>query len=200
MGSYFNDNAGHVRPVWRTEGGGERLRPAQVGAAFNLVGHFTVSAEPGQVVMPTGSGKTAVMALIPYLAPTRRALVVAPSRLVRDQIAEEFRALARLQATGAAPSGMPPPRVEVVRHRLATLDDWSQLGDADVVVGTPMCLSPALEGVAVPPHDLFDLVLLDVVWQGQDSNLCRRSRRFYRPQTRLPAGPLPSPSGPDHCC
>jgi hypothetical protein len=32
-----------------------------------------------------------------------------------------------------------------------------------------------------------------VVWQGQDSNLCRRSRRFYRSPHRVVAGPLPSP-------
>jgi len=161
MASYFEDNAQHVRPVWRAEGEGERLRRAQVGAAFSLVGHFTVSAEPGQVVMPTGSGKTVAMTLIPYLAPTRRALVVAPSRLVRDQIAEEFRTLARLRTTKTAPTEMPAPRVEAVRHRLGTPGDWSRLEDIDVVVGTPMCLSSVLEGVAVPPPDLFDLVLLD---------------------------------------
>ncbi len=161
MTSYFECNAHHVRPVWRADGEGERLRRAQVGAAFSLVGHFTVAADPGQVVMPTGTGKTAAMTLIPYLAPIRRALVVAPSRLVRDQIAEEFRTLARLRATQTAPTQMPKPRVEVVRHRLGTPGDWSRLADFDVVLGTPMCLSSVLEGVAVPPPDLFDLILLD---------------------------------------
>jgi hypothetical protein len=38
----------------------------------------------------------------------------------------------------------------------------------------------------------------EVVWQGQDSNLCRQCRRFYRSQRRLPAGPLPSPHRPDY--
>jgi hypothetical protein len=37
-----------------------------------------------------------------------------------------------------------------------------------------------------------------VVWQGQDSNLCRQCRRFYRSQSRLPANPLPCPPGTDH--
>jgi hypothetical protein len=37
------------------------------------------------------------------------------------------------------------------------------------------------------------------MWQGQDSNLCRQCRRFYRSHRGLPAGPLLSPPGPDHC-
>ena len=39
---------------------------------------------------------------------------------------------------------------------------------------------------------------LKEVWQGQDSNLCRQCRRFYRSQRRLPAGPVPSPSDPEY--
>ena len=31
------------------------------------------------------------------------------------------------------------------------------------------------------------------MWQGQDSNLCRQCRRFYRSHRRLLAGPVPSP-------
>ena len=36
------------------------------------------------------------------------------------------------------------------------------------------------------------------MWQGQDSNLCRQCRRFYRSHRRLLAGPVPSLSGSDH--
>jgi len=37
-----------------------------------------------------------------------------------------------------------------------------------------------------------------VVWQGQDSNLCRRSRRFYRSHHRHPASPVRSLPGLGH--
>jgi hypothetical protein len=37
-----------------------------------------------------------------------------------------------------------------------------------------------------------------VMWQGQDSNLCRQCRRFYRSHRRLLADPVPSLPGPDH--
>ena len=36
------------------------------------------------------------------------------------------------------------------------------------------------------------------MWQGQDSNLCRQCRRFYRSHRRHLAGPVPSLPGPDH--
>ena len=38
------------------------------------------------------------------------------------------------------------------------------------------------------------------MWQGQDSNLCRQCRRFYRSQRRFLAGPVLSLPGPDHRC
>ena len=37
-----------------------------------------------------------------------------------------------------------------------------------------------------------------LVWQGQDSNLCRQCRRFYRSHRHLPARPIPSPPAPIH--
>jgi hypothetical protein len=36
------------------------------------------------------------------------------------------------------------------------------------------------------------------LWQGQDSNLCRQCRRFYRPHRRLLARPVLSPPVADH--
>jgi hypothetical protein len=40
------------------------------------------------------------------------------------------------------------------------------------------------------------LLLVGWLWQGQDSNLCRQCRRFYRSHRRLPADPVPSPLAP----
>jgi hypothetical protein len=49
-------------------------------------------------------------------------------------------------------------------------------------------------GERMSPH-LVDVLGL---WQGQDSNLCRQCRRFYRSHRRHLAGPVPSLPGPDH--
>lgn len=159
MGDYFRVNAAQVRPVWRSDGSG--LRRAQVGAAFALTGHLASSTRPGQVAMPTGTGKTAVISLTPFLIPTERLLVIAPGTLVRDQIVEELRSLATLRATDSVIGDMAGPTVHAAKHRITTVAQWEDLARFDAVVGTPMCLSGAIEGVAPPPADLFDLAVFD---------------------------------------
>ncbi len=109
MSDYFQTNAPQVHPLWR-EGAGA-LRRGQLGALWALSAHFTVEAAPFQAVLPTGVGKTAVMTLLPFVVPTTRVLVVAPSKLVRDQIAEEFAQLVVLRETATATEGMPAPKV-----------------------------------------------------------------------------------------
>jgi hypothetical protein len=62
-----------------------------------------------------------------------------------------------------------------------------------------------VEGTPAPEPDLTGrpataLLLVRAMWQGQDSNLCRQCRRFYRSQRRFLAGPVLSLPGPDHRC
>ena len=45
--------------------------------------------------------------------------------------------------------------------KLSTKKAWSALRKADVVIGTPASLSPGIDGVFVPPTDLFDTILFD---------------------------------------
>lgn len=49
---------------------------AQIGAIHAVASHFTVHERPAVVVMPTGSGKTAVLMTVPYLLEATRVLVV----------------------------------------------------------------------------------------------------------------------------
>lgn len=145
-----------VQPRWNSG-----LRLCQTGAVWGLAAHFTRSTEPGQVAMPTGSGKTDVMTVLPFVVPTTRVLVVAPSVLLRGQLATAFRTLALLRDAGVVPDGVPAPKVAEVRHRLSSISDWNALKKVDVVLGTPGCLSPTFPDVAKPPKTLFDLVAVD---------------------------------------
>lgn len=154
--SYFTDAARSVHPEWPQDGPGLRL--AQLGALWALGSRFTLSAAPVQAVLPTGTGKTAVMTLLPFSVPTTRLLVVTPSRLVRDQVANEFRSLAVLKATGTCSAELAPPVVLRVDHRMR---DWAACEGADVVVGTPSVLSDVYPDVAAVPPGLFDLVAID---------------------------------------
>jgi superfamily II DNA or RNA helicase len=137
------------------------FRPAQLGAIHAVAGHFGQRHEPAIVTMPTGSGKTGVMIACPFVLRATRVLIVTPSRLVREQIAEEVAELALLRKLGALPDEVERPRVCSVGKRITTSTRWQELAECDVVVGTVQSISPALETVATPESDQFDLVLVD---------------------------------------
>jgi superfamily II DNA or RNA helicase len=157
---YFRRHLGELRLVWPTSPDEPALRAAQLGALLSLSGHLQTSEEAAQAVLPTGVGKTAVLCGLPFLIPSTRVLVTVPTRLLRDQIADEFRSLATLKL-GALPEDFPTPAVRRIDHRLGTADAWAELEAVDVAVGTPAVLSALIEGVATPPEGIFDLLLFD---------------------------------------
>lgn len=90
MGNYFKIHYNAVKyPIDSEKSRG--LRNAQLGAIHAISSFFTLNKkEAAIVIMPTGSGKTAVLMLTPYLIRKQRVLVVTPSKMVRGQIAEDF--------------------------------------------------------------------------------------------------------------
>lgn len=159
--SYYLSHLGALHLVWPETAEGPALRAAQLGAVLSLAGHLQTSDEAAQAVLPTGVGKTVVMCGLPYLIPTKRVLVVVPTRLLRDQIAEEFADLTTLRRVGALPENIDRPTVYRVEHQLASEDDWRALEAYDLVVGTPGVLSASYEGVSASPPGLFDLLIFD---------------------------------------
>lgn len=161
--TWFEDVAPDVRLKLAT-GSQPGLRRAQLGAAWALGAAF-MSGRPtaAMAVLPTGTGKSAVLGLVPLLVPTDRpVLLAAPNRLVRDQLADALRSQAVLRQVGAVPDEAPNPRVHVIERRLATADDWiAAARDTDIVIGTMGVLSPSHAGVAEPPKGLFRMALVD---------------------------------------
>lgn len=139
----------------------EGLRPPQLGAIHAVASHFIARRDPAIVTMPTGTGKTAVLMLSPFISRARRALVITPSRPVRGQIVEGFGDVSLLKRLGCLPAHSPAPSVLEVQHRLKSVADWEALEAHDVVVATPFTTSPAAPGIAPPPPGLFDLLLID---------------------------------------
>src|SRR5712664_3786777 len=98
--SYFSDHYDDLRlPISTPDGKG--FRAAQRGALHAIAAHFSQYQSPGIVTMPTGSGKTAVLVACAFLLRARRVLVLTPSRLIREQIAEQFEFLDDLHVLGA---------------------------------------------------------------------------------------------------
>lgn len=141
---------------------GDGLRHAQIAAAHAIALHFWAApSRPALVVMPTGSGKTAVMILASLLLRPSRVLVIAPSRLLRDQLVEKFAALAPLREVGALAIDAECPTVTPQDGRVTDESGWEALRSAHVVVTLPHSSSPGIAEVVSPPADLFDLVLVD---------------------------------------
>lgn len=137
------------------------FRKAQLGAIHSIAGHFAARTDPAVVTMPTGSGKSAVLVSSAFVLRAARVLVLAPSRLVREQLSDELSSLRTLRTIGAIGADVAPPRVLAIRKRIARAEDWEALREYDVVVATVPSVSPEYSVVPEPPRDLFDLVLVD---------------------------------------
>jgi len=158
--SYFADNYESLSyPIGTEDKPG--LRNAQIGAIHAIVSHFTVhDKEPAIIVMPTGSGKTGVLFLSAFALRATRVLVITPSKLVRNQIADGFSSLAVLTNVGALPNEIKKPKIKEITEVLDTQDKWNSLTDFDVIVSTPNSI-PINSWQIIPPVGLFDLILID---------------------------------------
>lgn len=133
-------------------------RPPQRGALGALLAYWSLPHRaPALVSLPTGSGKTAVAAAAPYLAGSRRVLVVVPSTNLRQQIARDIRSESVLIRVGAREGDSRP----IVLEARGRFKDWSQVYEADVVVSHPNSISPLGYKDAAPPSDLFDTIIID---------------------------------------
>jgi superfamily II DNA or RNA helicase len=163
--NYFEPHYSDLR--WPLAGGrNQGLRLPQWGDLHAIAAHFSNNSEPAIITMPTGSGKTAVLMSSAFVLRSRRALVITPSRIVREQIADEFRILRVLRTLGVVDPGLPTPSVYPVVGTVQTARDWAELSHHDVIVSLPNSISPGIAGVSGPPADFFDLVLIDEAHHG----------------------------------
>ncbi len=149
------------------------FRNAQLGALHAIASHFTNRVDPAIITMPTGSGKTAVLIASTFILRPKRVLVITPSRLVREQISEQFETLEVLKKINAVPGTIDTPSVYSTRTRITSVESWGRMREYDVVVGTLPSISPSFDEIPEPLDNLFDLVLIDEAhhspaktWQG----------------------------------
>lgn len=158
--AYFKNNY-HNFKYPKLDDNNPGFRTAQLGAIHSAAGHFSNRSEAGIITMPTGSGKTAVLISLAFVLQAKRVLIITPSRLVREQIAEEISSLNTLKEIGALPKKISAPKVYSTRTRITSIDKWIELRKYDVVVATVQSISPEFKAIPEPPGDLFDLVLVD---------------------------------------
>jgi superfamily II DNA or RNA helicase len=177
--SYFEDHYQDLRyPLQiNTQRG---FRHAQLGAIHSIGAHFVTRNDPAIITMPTGSGKTSVLIASAFVLRAKRVLIITPSRLVREQIAKEVSGLQKLKELGALATDIPPPNVLNVKKRITSLEQWQPMQNYDVIVATPASISPEYEQIPEPPHDLFDLIIVDEAHHSPARTWSSLLRHFQR--------------------
>lgn len=155
---YFTDGYKYINyPKERANNPG--LRNAQIGAIHSISSFFTINVSNAAiVVMPTGSGKTSVLMMSPYVLEAKKVLVVTPSRMVRGQIAEDYTQLRTLVKAKVFNERINKPKVLEMEH-LFKEDNIEDIKAAHVIIATPACSLSLTENDEV--NKLFDLVLID---------------------------------------
>lgn len=157
----FEKGYNQVR-LFEQKNGKQGLYDNQLGAIGAAMAHFTVKSEPALITMPTGTGKTAVMVILAYALRARKILVITPSQLVREQIAENFRNPKVLVEKKIIPGGSKLPKVFELNKVVDDKGEWTSiLKQNDVVVAIPGTLNKITNLHATIGKDAFDIVFVD---------------------------------------
>lgn len=134
------------------------LRNAQIGAIHAIASHATLNTlDAAVIVMPTGSGKTTVLMMTPYVLRKERVLIVTPSAMVRGQIAEEYQTLKTLKRIGVFDDKVSPPAVYEATH-LYSAEQSEAILSANVVVASHQVAASISESEM---NGNFDYVIID---------------------------------------
>ena len=134
------------------------LRSSQLGAIHAIASYFSLrKRNAGMIVMPTGSGKTAVLMMAPFLTMAQKVLIVTPSKLVRSQIYDDYSALKTLKKAKVFDTQETAPQVFEMDHLLSD-DMRDTIEQSDVVVATSQCALSLSEDTI---STTFDLILID---------------------------------------
>ena len=165
--SYFADQYSNLQyPQAYTEPSSEQigLRNAQIGAIHAVASHATLESNaPTVIVMPTGSGKTAVLMMAPYVLRKNKVLIVTPSAMVRGQIFEDYKELKTLKKIGVFATEVQNPIVFETSHKYPA-EEASQykynksINESDIVVVTHQVAATISE---VNISNAFDYIMID---------------------------------------
>ena len=155
--SYFSDMYSMLSYP-RSDTGINGLRTAQLGAIHAIASHDTLKKKEADIiVMPTGSGKTAVLMMAPYVLAKQKVLIVTPSVMVRGQIFDDYKNLQTLKRISVFNEEVQPPIVYELKNMYSE-DQRSCIETSDVVVGTPQVSLSLSESMV---STMFDYVVID---------------------------------------
>jgi len=140
------------------EGKEAGLRNAQIGAIHAVASYATLNSKDSAViVMPTGSGKTTVVMMAPYILKKAKVLIVTPSAMVRGQIANDYASLRTLKYVGVFSKDTNAPNIYEAKH-LYRIEVDDEILNADVVVATHQ-VAASISDAQI--KNVFDYIIID---------------------------------------
>lgn len=179
--SYFSEKYNCIRyPKEEANSRTSGLRNAQIGAIHAIAAHDTLENNHAAiVVMPTGSGKTAVLMMAPYVLKKSKVLLVTPSAMVRGQIFNDYKTLKTLKDVGILDDSVLCPVIFEACHEYSTENSEEfdkQIIRSDVVIATHQVAATISEQ---PIKTIIDYVMIDEAhhvpaptWQRIIQNMC----------------------------
>ena len=141
------------------------LRACQRAACISAYSHFITNIDPALLSLPTGSGKTVVIALLHLLFESKSTLVITPTTILREQTSKKLDRLNELKQFVSWPTlNGRDDRSQEVSNLVKSSYDWDQITTASFTVLTPKVISPYYSdrGVASKPEGTkIDLVVVD---------------------------------------
>lgn len=144
-----------------SSGKGKSLRPAQIGATYSMLSHWSLSSDVSTIILPTGTGKTETMLVLTLADKAKRTLVVLPSIDLKHQTADKYRNWGILRDLGVISYITPNPKVLVLDKILSDTAFISNIESADVIITTPAFIARANEQVKSSLENIFSHVFFD---------------------------------------
>ncbi len=118
------------------------LRQPQIGALHMIMGHLKLPLDTGNIVLPTGTGKTETMLSALIANRCSKLLVVVPSDSLRIQIAEKFLSLGLLKKFKLIKETALCPAVGIMKQGFNSTDELKGfIEKSNVIVSTMAILS-----------------------------------------------------------
>ncbi|MFN7249557.1 MAG: DEAD/DEAH box helicase [Anaerobacillus sp.] len=158
MLSYFKKNYENIKyPKSSEKISG--LRNAQIGAIHAISSFFTLhKSNAAIIVMPTGSGKTAILMMAPYVLMAKKVLVVTPSRMVRGQIVEDYSNLKTLCNARVLNNSIAKPIIYEMQN-LYNEELKDSIIHSHIIVATPACALSLSSNLEL--RKSIDIVMID---------------------------------------
>lgn len=155
--SYFSELYAYMQYPISGEGR-VGLRNAQLGAIHAIAANDTIEENGNaMIVMPTGSGKTTVLMMAPFILRKSKVLIVTPSALVRGQISDDYRNLTTLKEIGVFSDETLGPKIFEAK-KLYSNNQIDNIREASVVIAThKVAMSISSESISRS----FDYIIID---------------------------------------